>query len=75
MAKIGWGNFMALVKITLENGSDFEIEMSAEIADNTVAHFAKFINEGKRQENRQIVDSSQSFYIDYAKVVAVRREF
>lgn len=66
---------MALVKITLDNGHEVEIEMPAAIADTTVATFARFISDGRKPENRQIVDASQSFYIDFTKVAVVRREF
>ena len=66
---------MAIVKVTLDNGSEIEIEMPAEIADTTIAIFARYVTEGTRPENRQIVDSAQSFYIDHSKVAMIRREY
>ena len=66
---------MALLKVTFNTGTEVELEMSADLADNAVASFCRFVAEGKKLDKRTIVDSTQSFYIDYSKVAIVRREF
>lgn len=66
---------MALVKVSLASGNEIEIEMPGEKADELVATFARAVADGKVPGNRTIIDSNQSFYIDFSKVAIIRREF
>lgn len=66
---------MALVKVATVGGAEVELEIPAELADEVVAKFAKFVANGKVPENRTVVDRNQSFYIDYSKVAVIYREF
>lgn len=66
---------MAMVKIILQSGASVEVDATSQQADDMVAAFARYVFEKRVPEKRTILTPSQSVYVDYSKVVIVRREF
>lgn len=64
-----------MVKIILQSGASVEVDATSQQADDMVAAFARYVFEKRVPEKRTILTPSQSVYVDYSKVVIVRREF